>query len=98
MSANRAYFRQFGGSAASAIDQSIFGLEHGQWNCPELHDLLENVLPRDQHFEGRVIEHEFGNLGALRLSLNAHRVVMPAQSGEMMMLVFNVLPPEPAVP
>ena len=96
MSANRAYFRQFGGTAASVVGQPFFGVEQAQWECAAMRDLLENVLPRDQHFDGRVIDREFAQLGALRLSLNAHRVVMPAQSGEMTMLVINVLPPNPA--
>ncbi|OYY67040.1 MAG: SAM-dependent methyltransferase [Burkholderiales bacterium 28-67-8] len=96
MSANRAYFRQFGGAVAGALGQPFFGLERGQWDFAAMRDLLENVLPRDEHFEGRVIEHDFAALGVLRLSLNAHRVVMPAQSGEMTMLVINLLPPNPA--
>ena len=97
VSANRAFFRQFGGLAASVVGQPLFGMEAGQWDFAALRDLLENVLPRDEHFEGRVIEHEFTQLGALSLSLNAHRVHLPAHSGEMTMLVINVLPPRPAV-
>jgi two-component system CheB/CheR fusion protein len=98
MSANRAYFRQFGGAAAGALGQPFFGLERGQWDFAVMRDLLENVLPRDEHFDGRVIEHNVGTLGVLRLSLNAHRVVLPAHSGEMTMLVIHALPPNPAAP
>ncbi len=94
MSANRAFYRQFGGTAASVVGQPFFGLEQGQWDQAAMHDLLENVLPRDEHFQDRLIDHEFAQLGRLHLSVNAHRVLMPAHSGEMTMLVINVVPPQ----
>ncbi len=98
MSANRAFYRQFGGAAASVVGQPFFDVEHGQWDCAEMHDLLENVLPRDESFDGRVLKLEFAQRGALQLRLNAHRVLIPAHSGEMTLLVIEVLDQEAAAP
>ena len=98
MSANRAFYRQFGGAAASVVGQPFFDVEHGQWDCAEMHDLLENVLPRDESFDGRVLKLEFAQRGALQLRLNAHRVLIPAHSGEMTLLVIEVLDQEAAPP
>jgi two-component system CheB/CheR fusion protein len=92
MSANRAFYRQFGGSAASVVGQPFFGVEQGQWDCAEMHDLLENVLPRDEAFDGRLLKIEFAQRGVLQLRLNAHRVLIPARSGEMTLLVIDVVP------
>jgi len=91
VSANRSYFRKFGGAADTVLGQSMFLIGDGQWNDKKIHEILEVLLPRDQHVDGVVIEHEFGRLGKMRLRLAAHRVMLPAKSGELMLLVIEDL-------
>lgn len=91
VSANRSYFRKFGGAPDTVLGQSMFLIGEEQWNDKKIHEILEVLLPRDQHIDGVVIEHEFGRLGKMRLRLAAHRVVLPAKSGELMLLVIEDL-------
>jgi two-component system CheB/CheR fusion protein len=91
VSANRSYFRKFGGAADTVLGQSLFLIGDEQWNDPNIHEILEVLLPRDQHVDDVVIEHEFGRLGKMRLRLAAHRVVLPGRSGELMLLVIEDL-------
>lgn len=97
VSANRSYFRKFGGAADTVLGKSLFLIGDEQWNDSQIHEVLEVLLPRDQHVDGVVIEHEFGRLGKMRLRLAAHRVVLPAKSGELMLLVIEDLGLETAV-
>ena len=92
MSANRSFFREFGGSNDSTVGQLLFEVEQRQWDIPALRDLLESVLPRERSFEARIIEHDFAGLGARRLRLGARRIVMPAGSGELVLLVIEPTP------
>jgi two-component system CheB/CheR fusion protein len=91
VSANRSYFRKFGGAADTVLGRSLFLIGDEQWNDSQIHEVLEVLLPRDQHVDGVVIEHEFGRLGKMRLRLAAHRVVLPAKSGELVLLVIEDL-------
>lgn len=91
VSANRSYFRKFGGAADTVLGRSMFLIGDEQWNDKKIHEILEVLLPRDQHVNGVVIEHEFGRLGKMRLRLAAHCVVLPAKSGELMLLVIEDL-------
>lgn len=91
VSANRSYFRKFGGTADTVLGRSMFLIGEGQWNDKQIHEILEVLLPRDQHIDGIVIEHEFGRLGKMKLRLAAHRVALPAKSGELMLLVIEDL-------
>jgi hypothetical protein len=69
----------------------MFLIGDEQWNDKRIHEILEVLLPRDQHVNGVVIEHEFGRLGKMRLRLAAHCVVLPAKSGELTLLVIEDL-------
>ena len=91
VSANRSYFRKFGGAADTVVGRSMFLIGDEQWNDERIHEILEVLLPRDQHVDGVVIEHEFGRLGKMKLRLAAHRVALPAKSGELMLLVIEDL-------
>ncbi|HOX67138.1 MAG TPA: chemotaxis protein CheB [Burkholderiaceae bacterium] len=89
MSCNRAFYREFGGSVDDTVGQSVFEVGQRRWDFTEMHDLLESVLPRERSFEGRVIEHDFQRLGVRTLRLSARRVLMPAGSGELVLLVIE---------
>jgi hypothetical protein len=54
--------------------QSLFELQAGLWDIPELRRLLENVLPENKEFENFRIEHDFVDLGRKALLLNARKV------------------------
>jgi two-component system, OmpR family, sensor histidine kinase VicK len=51
--------------------KSLFELGDGQWNIPELRELLEEILREGAPFEDYLVEHRFPNIGHKRMLLNA---------------------------
>ncbi|MDO9313123.1 MAG: chemotaxis protein CheB [Burkholderiaceae bacterium] len=91
MSANRAFFDGFGRMSDATVGQPFFDIGERQWDIPALRELLEAVLPRENGFERRMLEHEFAGLGLRRLRVSARRIVMPAGSGELVLLVIEIV-------
>jgi two-component system CheB/CheR fusion protein len=88
ISANRAFYREFGGAVDDTVGQPFFDVGQHRWDFAALRDLLETVLPRELSFEARVVDHEFPTLGRRTLRLSARRVLMPAGSGELVLLAI----------
>jgi two-component system, chemotaxis family, CheB/CheR fusion protein len=91
VSANRAYYREFGGTAAGTLGQPFFTLQQGQWDSPALHALLETRLPAELNVEGAVLEHDFAALGHRRLRFSARRVVEQADNAVLVLLGIESL-------
>ena len=88
ISANRAFFQYFQVTAADTIERKIYDLGNGQWNIPALRELLEIILPRDQAFEGFMVEHDFPAIGHQKIRLNARRIV--GKSGELSLILLMI--------
>ncbi len=76
-SANRAFYRLFQVAASETIGRPIYELGNRQWDIPELRELLERILPKDEAVEGYDIEHDFERIGRRTLRLNARKVFRP---------------------
>ncbi len=72
--ANRAFYQTFGTTPAETEGLSLFALAGRQWDKPRLRELLEQILPRDSHFDGFVVDDEFAGLGRRSMVLNARRL------------------------
>lgn len=95
MSANRAFYREFGNSTEDTLGQAFFDVGQRYWDFAALRDLLENELPRERGFEGRLLEHDFAKRGVRTLRLSARRILMPAGSGELVLLVIEPISAAP---
>jgi two-component system CheB/CheR fusion protein len=89
VSANRAFFQYFKASLADTVGRKIYDLGNGQWDIPALRELLEIVLPREQNFEGYVVEHDFPAIGHRRLKLNARRIDGKAGIAPLILLAMD---------
>jgi len=49
-------------------------LGDGQWEIPALRELLENILPQENRFQGYEVVHEFPQIGRKTMLLNARQV------------------------
>lgn len=67
----------------------IYQLGNNQWGIPELRDLLENILPKNQVMEGFRMEHDFPVIGHRKLLLNARRISDGKQERELILLVME---------
>ncbi|MFD2743551.1 PAS domain-containing protein [Sphingobacterium populi] len=56
------------------IDNKLTEVLEGSWNIPELVNLLKNVLPSHNPFEGFEVAHAFPYIGIKRLLLNASQI------------------------
>jgi len=72
--ANQAFYDTFGVSAEETIDAYLYELGNGQWDIPELRDLLEQILPGDKEFADLEVEHDFPGIGRRIMILGARRV------------------------
>jgi two-component system CheB/CheR fusion protein len=72
--ANRAFCETFRVTPSDTEGRLVFDLGQGQWNIPALRDLLQNVLPERQNFDGFVVEHDFPTIGKKKIILSGERI------------------------
>jgi signal transduction histidine kinase/ActR/RegA family two-component response regulator len=73
-SANPAFYHLFQVHPTETIGQSIYQLGDRQWDIPELHILLEQILPQNTLFNDYEVSHDFERIGPRTLLLNARRL------------------------
>ncbi len=78
LSANSSFLKRFSVSKEETANHPIFSLHNGQWDFPELRDLLETILSRNSS-EGSRIEHRFDAIGGKSMVLDARR--LPGNDG-----------------
>ncbi|MGH2576843.1 MAG: PAS domain-containing protein, partial [Actinomycetota bacterium] len=71
VTANAAFYRTFAVLPGETEGHSIYELGDEQWDIPALRRLLEEVLPREQAFEGFEVQHHFPQIGQKTMLLNA---------------------------
>jgi two-component system CheB/CheR fusion protein len=89
MAASRSFYRSFQVGAEETLGRAIYDLGNRQWDIPALRELLETILPRDQSFDGYVVEHDFPALGRRRMLLNARRLVGKAGGTPLILLALE---------
>ncbi|MDX1631103.1 MAG: CheR family methyltransferase, partial [Thermoanaerobaculia bacterium] len=73
--ANPAFYDHFQVDPEETEGRLIYELGNHQWEIPALRELLEDILPEDEAFEGFEVEHEFETIGRRVMLLNARRLV-----------------------
>jgi two-component system, cell cycle sensor histidine kinase PleC len=74
LSANRSFFNIFKVDTANTIGSLLYNLGNGQWNIPDLHVLLEDILPKNTTVDDFEIEHNFESIGQKTMLLNACKI------------------------
>ncbi len=95
ISANRAFYQYFQVAAADTIARKVYDLGNGQWNIPALRELLEIILPRDQAFEGFIVEHNFPAIGYQKIRLNARRIAGKSSELSLILLMTRDIGEQP---
>ncbi|MBD3256779.1 MAG: PAS domain-containing protein, partial [Candidatus Lokiarchaeota archaeon] len=85
-SANRSFYQTFLVESGEAEEELFYELGDGQWDIPELRELLEEILPRETVFNDYEVKHDFAGLGRRTLLLNA-REVRRAEGKERLILL-----------
>lgn len=74
VAANESFYHTFGVAPEDTIGQFVYDLGNGQWDLPELRELLEGILPEAATFDGYEVDHEFEGVGRRVMVLNARRL------------------------
>ena len=69
--ANAAFYETFKLRASETEGRSFYELSKGQWNIPELRELLENILPKNNLFNDFEVSLDFEHIGRRTMLLNA---------------------------
>jgi two-component system, chemotaxis family, CheB/CheR fusion protein len=88
-SANRSFYRTFGGVPAETVGRYLYDLSAGQWDIPGLHAQLEEILPGSRTLEGFQVEQVFEPLGRRTMLLNARRIDDPEGKSERVLLAIE---------
>ena len=75
VAASRAFCRHFKVSAEDTKGKLLYELGDGQWDIPELHALLEKIIPDKGVMEDYEVWQEFPSIGQRTMLLNARQVV-----------------------
>ncbi len=74
LSANKTFYVTFQTIPEETEGKLVYNLGNGQWNIPNLKILLEDILPKNTHFEDFKVEHDFPKIGLKIMMLNARQV------------------------
>jgi chemotaxis protein methyltransferase CheR len=78
-------------SAEETQGRSLRELGSGQWDVPQLHELLTNVVPRHMALEAFEVEHDFPVVGRRVMLLNAREICHPdSNSAEILLVIEDV--------
>jgi PAS domain S-box-containing protein len=89
LSVNEHFCRFFKSAENDIKGKVLFEHNNGQWNLPELKNLLINILPNNNPFEGFEIENEFPNIGRKLLTLNARQVTLRGKYQNRILLAIE---------
>ncbi len=69
--ANQTFYNFFQASRGNTEGRVLYDVENGQWDIPDLHTLLVEVLPNNRFFHDFEVEREFPKIGKKVLLLSA---------------------------
>jgi two-component system, chemotaxis family, CheB/CheR fusion protein len=72
--ANHAFYSSFRVAPEETEGQLIYELGNGQWNIPELRELLERVAKENVRVDDFAVRHDFPRLGNRVMLVNARRI------------------------
>jgi len=85
-SASRSFFETFRVSRYETIGQHVYELGNGQWDIPELRQLLADVLPKSAAVVDFRVDHDFPDLGRRTMLLTARKLFHPDNASHSLLL------------
>lgn len=74
VSANPVFYQNFQVSKEQTVNVLLYELGNGQWNIPELKNLLEEILPQKEVIRDYEVTHVFETIGQKTILLNARQI------------------------
>ena len=89
ISANKTFYSFFQVKLEETEGKKVYDLGNGQWNIRKLKILLEDILPKNTHFEDFKVEHTFPKIGKKIIILNARRIYRTGEERPIMLLAME---------
>ena len=89
VTANRAFYSRFQLSKDETEGRRIYDVGNGQWDIPDLHQLLHDILSRGTAFRDVEIPDHSEPLGPHTLLIKAQRITPEAGKGELILLAIE---------
>ncbi len=89
ISANTSYCKMFHVSEKESLNVLLYKLGDNQWNIPQLRELLDDIVPKNNHFHDFEVEHKFPKIGKKTMLLNAHRIHQQSKNEESIVLTIS---------
>ena len=90
VTANTSFYNTFKVTPAETEHHNLFIIGNGQWNIPELKELLENVLPSKKAFEKYKVEYDFQGIGHRVMLLNGKKIEIDGDKGLILLVIHDV--------
>lgn len=88
-SANRTFYKKFNAKIVDTEGMLLYDLGNKQWDIPLLRELLEEILPKNTHFNDLEITHTFPDIGEKTMLLNAKRIIQKRNHEELILLAIS---------
>jgi two-component system CheB/CheR fusion protein len=95
LTVNEAFSRYFKVLRADVEGRDLFHIFDGQFDVPELRDVVQQRLVKQERIEGVVLDREFPGVGRRQMTVNA-QVVASEDGGSQTLLVFSTASPSPS--
>ena len=89
VSTNHSFYEVFAVKPEETEGQFVYDLGNRQWNIPRLRELLEEIIPKKNTFEGFQMEHDFPTIGRRIMLLNARRMPVDADKTRLILVAIE---------
>jgi PAS domain S-box-containing protein len=69
--------------------QFIYDIGNRQWDIPALREFLEEIIPKNSHFNDFEVDHEFPVIGRKKMLLNARRIHREDKGTDRILLAID---------
>jgi PAS domain S-box-containing protein len=87
--ASRTFYQTFKLDGQDLRGQVLFDIDGGQWNIPELRELLDTIAKDDATIEGYEVDSEFPVIGRRVMLLNVRKVYYEKGTHSTVLLAFE---------
>lgn len=87
--ANTAFLKEFAVERDDMIGENFFELGNGQWDIPELRELIASVIPKAAAVIGYEVKHDFPTIGQRTFLVDARRLVHPDDNSTSVLVLFD---------
>src|SRR5271169_4392717 len=87
--ASRSFYQTFKLAGQDLRGQVLFDIDGGQWNIPELRELLQTIAKDQETIEGYEVDREFPVIGRRVMLLNVRKVFYEKGAHSTVLLAFE---------